>query len=146
MSAGADRAFASRYKPGMAKSGPSGMFDLAQMLEQAAGHHQAGRLDQAERLYHGILNADSNHVEARYRLGVLRAAQGRVAEALELVTATLAGEQACGAVGINVLLYLASQRQLPISEIARCNSGDTAGDRSRVVGYGAFAVHEPGHA
>jgi len=59
---------------------------------------------------------------------------------------TLAGEQACGAVGINGLLYLASQRQLPISEIARCNSGDTAGDRSRVVGYGAFAVHEPGHA
>jgi MEMO1 family protein len=59
---------------------------------------------------------------------------------------TLAGEQACGAVGINGLLYLANQRQLPIAEIARCNSGDTAGDRSRVVGYGAFAVHEPGHA
>jgi len=58
----------------------------------------------------------------------------------------LAGEQACGAVGINGLLYLAGQRQLPIAEIARCNSGDTAGDRSRVVGYGAFAVHEPGHA
>jgi MEMO1 family protein len=60
--------------------------------------------------------------------------------------ATLAGEQACGAVGINGLLYLASQRQLAVSEIARCNSGDTAGDRSRVVGYGAYAVHEPGHA
>ena len=59
---------------------------------------------------------------------------------------TLAGEQACGAVGINGLLYLAGERQLPVSEIARCNSGDTAGDRSRVVGYGAFAVHEPGHA
>ena len=59
---------------------------------------------------------------------------------------TLAGEQACGAVGINGLLYLAKQRQLPVSEIARCNSGDTAGDRSRVVGYGAFAVHDPGHA
>lgn len=58
---------------------------------------------------------------------------------------TLAGEQACGAVGINGLLYLAGERQLPVSEIARCNSGDTAGDRSRVVGYGAFAVHEPGH-
>ncbi len=60
--------------------------------------------------------------------------------------ATLAGEQACGAAGINGLLYLAGQRQLAICEIARCNSGDTAGDRSRVVGYGAFAVHEPGHA
>ena len=59
---------------------------------------------------------------------------------------TLAGEQACGAVGINGLLHLAGQRQLAVSEIARCNSGDTAGDRSRVVGYGAFAVHEPGHA
>ena len=60
--------------------------------------------------------------------------------------ATLAGEQACGAVGINGLLYLAGQRRLAVSEIARCNSGDTAGDRSRVVGYGAFAVHDPGHA
>ncbi len=59
---------------------------------------------------------------------------------------TLAGEQACGAVGINGLLHLAGERDLPVSEIARCNSGDTAGDRSRVVGYGAFAVHEPGHA
>lgn len=60
--------------------------------------------------------------------------------------ARLAGEQACGAVGINGLLYLAGQRQLAVGEIARCNSGDTAGDRSRVVGYGAFAVHDPGHA
>jgi AmmeMemoRadiSam system protein B len=60
--------------------------------------------------------------------------------------ATLAGEQACGAVGINGLVYLAGQRHLAVSEIARCNSGDTAGDRSRVVGYGAFAVHEPGRA
>jgi MEMO1 family protein len=60
--------------------------------------------------------------------------------------ATLVGEQACGSVGINGLLYLAAQRGLAVSEIARCNSGDTAGDRSRVVGYGAFAVHEPRYA
>jgi AmmeMemoRadiSam system protein B len=59
---------------------------------------------------------------------------------------TLVGEQACGCVAINGLLYLAGQRDFAISQIARCNSGDTAGDRSRVVGYGAFAVHEPGHA
>jgi AmmeMemoRadiSam system protein B len=59
---------------------------------------------------------------------------------------TLVGEQACGSVGINGLLHLASQRNLAVSEIARCNSGDTAGDKSRVVGYGAFACHEPGHA
>jgi MEMO1 family protein len=59
---------------------------------------------------------------------------------------TLVGEQACGCAGINGLLYLAGQRDLAVSQIAHCNSGDTAGDRSRVVGYGAFAVHEPGHA
>jgi MEMO1 family protein len=60
--------------------------------------------------------------------------------------ATLVGDQACGSMGINGLLYLASQRNFAVAQIARCNSGDTAGDRSRVVGYGAFAVHEPGHA
>lgn len=56
--------------------------------------------------------------------------------------ATLTGEQACGCIGINGLTFLARQRSARIKEIARCNSGDTAGDRSRVVGYGAFALHE----
>lgn len=59
---------------------------------------------------------------------------------------TLTGEQACGAVCINGLLHLAKERQLPLSPIMRLNSGDTAGDRRRVVGYGAFAVHEPARA
>jgi AmmeMemoRadiSam system protein B len=55
---------------------------------------------------------------------------------------TLTGEQACGCIGINGLSFLARQRDLSITEIARCNSGDTAGDRNQVVGYGAFALHE----
>jgi AmmeMemoRadiSam system protein B len=55
---------------------------------------------------------------------------------------TLTGEQACGCIGINGLTFLARQRSARIEEIARCNSGDTAGDRKRVVGYGAFALHE----
>ncbi len=57
--------------------------------------------------------------------------------------ATLTGEQACGCVGINGMSLLARERRLSIAEIARCNSGDNAGDRMRVVGYGAFALHEP---
>ena len=56
--------------------------------------------------------------------------------------ADLTGEQACGYTGINGLSYLAKQRGLSIAEVARCNSGDTAGDRYRVVGYGAFRLHE----
>lgn len=55
----------------------------------------------------------------------------------------LTGEQACGCIGINGLSYLARERNLSITEIARCNSGDTAGDRYRVVGYGAFRLQEP---
>lgn len=55
----------------------------------------------------------------------------------------LTGEQACGCIGINGLSHLARQRGLSIAEIARCNSGDTAGDRHRVVGYGAFGLREP---
>lgn len=55
----------------------------------------------------------------------------------------LSGEQACGAVCINGLNHLVRRRNLQSREIARLNSGDTAGERSRVVGYGAFAINEP---
>lgn len=55
---------------------------------------------------------------------------------------TLNGNQACGAVPINGLLHLARHHGLTVQELARCNSGDTAGDRNRVVGYGAYALYE----
>lgn len=55
----------------------------------------------------------------------------------------LTGDQACGAVAINGLLAAAGTRRLEARELARCNSGDTAGDRDRVVGYGAYAFYEP---
>jgi MEMO1 family protein len=55
---------------------------------------------------------------------------------------TLSPEQACGAVAINGLLYVARTWELQVEELARCNSGDTAGDRDRVVGYGAYALYD----
>lgn len=51
-------------------------------------------------------------------------------------------EQACGAFPVNGLLLAASQRGLSAQLIHRCNSGDTAGDKQRVVGYAAFAFVE----
>jgi len=57
-------------------------------------------------------------------------------------TNTLMGEQACGAVALNGLLALASQRNATISPLSLLNSGDTAGDHTRVVGYGAYAIHD----
>ena len=50
--------------------------------------------------------------------------------------------QACGALPINGLLEAARRHGLAVTAIDLCNSGDTAGDKARVVGYGAFAFFE----
>ena len=52
---------------------------------------------------------------------------------------TIVHQQACGATPVNGLLLAARWHGLHAQLIDHCNSGDTAGDRSRVVGYGAFA-------
>lgn len=54
----------------------------------------------------------------------------------------LHGRQACGARPINGLLETARRRGMTADLLDLRSSGDTAGDRSRVVGYGAFAFHE----
>jgi len=54
----------------------------------------------------------------------------------------LDAEQACGYVGINGLMQVARDRGLEVRWLDLRNSGDTAGERSRVVGYGAFALDE----
>ncbi|GAB2182221.1 AmmeMemoRadiSam system protein B [Denitratisoma sp. agr-D3] len=53
-------------------------------------------------------------------------------------------EQACGATPINGLLAVARSHGLWPRLLDLRNSGDTAGDRSRVVGYSAFAFFEGG--
>jgi hypothetical protein len=53
----------------------------------------------------------------------------------------LSDEQACGACGINGLLEVARHEGLRVELLDQRNSGDTAGDRSRVVGYGSYALH-----
>ena len=49
-------------------------------------------------------------------------------------------EQACGCRAINGLMHLAETHALEVTTLDVRNSGDTAGDRSRVVGYGAYAL------
>lgn len=53
----------------------------------------------------------------------------------------LEGGDACGARAINGLMRLARNHDLSVAVLDVCNSGDTAGDRRRVVGYGAYALH-----
>jgi len=73
-------------------------------------------------------------------------ARGRdrdTARRIVALEADLVGEQACGAAPINGLLQAVRERGLEPELVDLRNSGDTAGDRGRVVGYGAFAFTEP---
>jgi len=47
---------------------------------------------------------------------------------------------ACGARPLRGVLHVAAARELTVEQLDLRNSGDTAGDVDRVVGYGAFAV------
>ena len=49
-------------------------------------------------------------------------------------------DDACGARPLRGLLQVADRRRLGVDLLDLRNSGDTRGDRERVVGYGAFAV------
>ncbi len=50
--------------------------------------------------------------------------------------------QACGAIPVNGLLLAARRRGMTPTLLDLRNSGDTAGDRSRVVGYASLALYE----
>src|ERR1700761_5314805 len=60
------------------------------LSQQAVALHRSGKLADAERLYLAALAADARDVTALHFLGVLRAQQGRLAEALEKIDAALA--------------------------------------------------------
>ena len=87
-----------------------------------------------------LISSDLSHFHA------YAAAQGIDRGTVETILAcepTLDHEQACGATPINGLLLSARRRSMKIELLDLRNSGDTAGDRARVVGYAAFALSEP---
>ncbi|MBC8207050.1 MAG: AmmeMemoRadiSam system protein B [Kiritimatiellales bacterium] len=51
-------------------------------------------------------------------------------------------ENACGLSAIAGLIYQARQRMMRVELLDLRNSGDTAGEKDQVVGYGAFAFYE----
>jgi AmmeMemoRadiSam system protein B len=64
------------------------------------------------------------------------------ARAILELSADISHEQACGATPVTGLTLAARQRGLKPELIDLRNSGDTAGDKNRVVGYGAFAFYD----
>lgn len=99
-----------------------------------------------ERLWDGaatrvIVSSDLSHF---HDYATARALDRATAERiLRLEGESLDGEDACGCRPISGLLEVARRRGLRPHLLDLRNSGDTAGDPSRVVGYGAFAFEEP---
>ena len=58
---------------------------IPQALQQAVQQHQAGNLQQAERLYRAILHADGQQVDALHLLGVIAYQVGQHALAVEYI-------------------------------------------------------------
>jgi AmmeMemoRadiSam system protein B len=56
--------------------------------------------------------------------------------------ASLGPNQACGCLAVAGLLVEAGRRGFKARQLSLCNSGDTAGSRDRVVGYGAWMFAE----
>jgi len=65
------------------------------------------------------------------------------AAAILALDSALDHEQACGATPINGFALCAQRHGLKPRLLDLRNSGDTAGDKSRVVGYAAFAFTDP---
>ena len=55
-----------------------------QALQQGVAAHKQGKLQDAERLYRAILQAQPNHPDANHNLGVLAVAVGKPLEAVPL--------------------------------------------------------------
>ena len=72
-----------------------------------------------------------------------RSLDARTADAIERFDDSAIGSaEACGQVPTRGLLRVARQRGMAIERLDLRNSGDTAGPRDRVVGYGAWALYE----
>ncbi len=91
--------------------------------------------DDAETLI--VVSSDLSHYhdyETAQRLDAATAAAIERGDA-----ATLGPKDACGYLAIAGLLLESARRGLKAERLALCNSGDTAGPRDEVVGYGAWA-------
>ena len=87
-----------------------------------------------------VVSSDLSHY---HRYAEARRLDQATGQAILDFSAHLDHDQACGATPINGLLVAARRRRLAVELLDLRNSGDTAGDRNRVVGYASFAFAEP---
>jgi len=86
-----------------------------------------------------VVSSDLSHYLS---YGDAQAVDRATAKAILGFATDLSHEQACGATPVTGLSRIAKRRGLKSELIDLRNSGDTAGDKNRVVGYGSFAFYE----
>jgi AmmeMemoRadiSam system protein B len=84
-----------------------------------------------------VVSSDLSHYHA---YDEAREIDAKTTARIEARESTLLGEEACGAYALNGLLLAAKARGMQVRTLDLRNSGDTAGDKHRVVGYGAYSV------
>ena len=99
-----------------------------------------------ERLWGGpetlvVISTDLSHYHDYVTAQRLDAATSQAIE--ELRPEAIQHDSACGRNPLNGLLTLARRRGLQLRMVDLRNSGDTAGSRDRVVGYGAYVLVAP---
>ena len=102
---------------------------VAQVLERLWGGDETLIVVSSD-LSHYLPYAEARRIDAQ------------TAQAIVDLDSAIDHQQACGATPINGLLLAARTHRLQGQLIDLRNSGDTAGDQARVVGYGAFAFGE----
>ncbi len=85
-----------------------------------------------------VVSSDLSHYLA---YDAARQTDAQTAQRIVDLDPALQHGQACGATPINGLLLAARRHGLRAQLLDLRNSGDTAGDKTRVVGYGAFAFY-----
>jgi hypothetical protein len=105
--------------------------------------------DLVARVLEVVWNADSTRIVVSSDLShyldyrAARTLDAATAEAIRRLDGSgLGSNSACGKLAIQGLLQVAQRKGLSASVLDLRNSGDTAGSRDRVVGYGAFAFQE----
>jgi AmmeMemoRadiSam system protein B len=87
-----------------------------------------------------VVSSDLSHY---HPYGAAREVDRATAASILSLASALDHEQACGATPINGFAVCARRHRLKPELLDLRNSGDTAGDKSRVVGYAAFAFADP---
>lgn len=85
-----------------------------------------------------VVSSDLSHYHDYDSARQIDATTTRAIENLQLEK--IGPNQACGCMPIRGLLQIARNKKLSVHTLDLRNSGDTAGSRDRVVGYGAYTV------